>query len=138
MAKVLKLLVLVPIALVILAFAIANRQSATVSFDPFSSIEDPVATVTLPLFLVLFLTLVVGVIVGGVATWFTQGVNRRRARAARGEAERWREEARRARQTVVIPEGASPVRPAPERPHGGAILAAPASPGRSLARRDYA
>ncbi len=138
MARFLKLLVLVPIALVILAFAIANRQSATVSFDPFSSVEDPVATLTLPLFLVLFLTLVVGVIVGGVATWFTQGVNRRRARAARDEAEHWREEARRAQQTVVIPPGSAAGRPTPERPYGGPTLAAPASPGRSLARRDYA
>ena len=135
MVKFLKLIILVPVAIVILAFAIANRQSATVSFDPFASVNDPVATVTLPLFLVLFLTLLVGVIVGGVATWFTQGVNRQRARAARGEAERWRDEAQRATQTVVIPEGPAG-RPAPERPFAGPLLSGAALPGRAL--KDYA
>ena len=137
MVKVLKFIILVPVAVLILAFALANRQSATVSFDPFASVNDPVATVTLPLFLVLFLTLVVGVIVGGVATWFTQGVNRRRARAARDEAERWRDEARRAKQTVVIPEGPA-ARPAPDRPFAGALLSGPALQGRALAPKDYA
>ncbi len=135
MAKVLKFIILVPVAVVILAFALANRQGASVSFDPFASVNDTSATVTLPLFLVLFLTLVVGVIVGGVATWFTQGVNRHRARVAREEADRWRDEARRAKQTVVIPEGAAE-RPAPERPFTGPVLAGTALP--ALARKDYA
>ncbi len=137
MVKFLKVIVLVPVAVVILAFAIANRQDATVSFDPFASVNDPVATVTLPLFLVLFLTLVVGVIVGGVATWFTQGVNRHRARAAREDAERWRDEARRAKQTVVIPEGPAG-RPAPGRPFTGPLLAGSALPGRALAPSELA
>ena len=138
MVRILKLVVLVPVAVVILAFALANRQSVTVSFDPFSSVDDPIATLTLPLFLVLFLTLVVGVIVGGMATWFTQGVNRRRARAARDEAERWRAEARRAQQTVVIPEGRPADRPAPERSPVGPALSAPILSGQALGRRDYA
>ncbi len=113
--KVLKLLVLVPIAVVILAFAIANRHGVTVSFDPLSSVDASGATVTLPLFVILFLALIVGVILGGVATWLTQGHYRRRARAARDEAENWREEARRAR----------------AQPAGTAS-------GRALARTDYA
>ncbi len=139
MVKFLKLMILVPVAAVILAFAIANRQSATVSFDPFSSVDDPVATVTLPLFLVLFLTLVVGVIVGGMATWFTQGVNRRRARAARDEAERWRAEALRAQQTLMIPAGPPTGRPpVSERPFSGPVASGATLPGRSLARTDYA
>ena len=35
-AKFFKLLILVPLAVIILAFAIANRQTIGVSFDPFS------------------------------------------------------------------------------------------------------
>jgi uncharacterized integral membrane protein len=100
--KFLKLLILVPVAIVILAFAIANRQIVSVSFDPFSEPSASGSFVTAPLFILLFLALIVGVIVGGVATWFTQGANRRRARDARDEAERWREEVRRLREQPPI------------------------------------
>lgn len=105
MAKFFKLLILVPIAAVIVAFAIANRQVVSISFDPFSDPEASAAMLTAPLFLLLFLTLIVGVIVGGVATWFTQGRNRRRARLAEDAADRWRAEAERARAAppVVVP-----------------------------------
>ena len=98
MIRFLKLLVLIPIAVVVLAFAIANRTVVTVSFDPFSSADISSAIVAAPLFVILFLTLFVGVILGGVATWFTQGVNRRKARHARDEVEHWQDEVRRMRQ----------------------------------------
>ena len=97
MARFLKLLVLIPIAVVILAFSIANRSAVAVSFDPFSPPDSAAALITAPLFIVLFLTLMLGVLIGGVATWFTQGVNRRKARVARDEAERWQDEAVRLR-----------------------------------------
>ncbi len=95
--RILKLLVMLPVAVVILAFAIANRHAVTVSFDPLSGVDASGATLTLPLFIVLFVVLIVGVTVGGIATWFTQSHYRRRARLARDEADNWREEARRAR-----------------------------------------
>ena len=111
MARVLKLLLLVPIAVVIVAFAIANRQMVTISFDPFSEPDVSGAFLSAPLFLVLFLALIVGTFIGGVATWFTQGRNRRRARAAEDEAERWREEVRRVRdQQQIAPVGRDLVR----------------------------
>ena len=62
-------------------FAIANRHMIAVSFDPFGS-DAPALTVTLPLFLVILLSLMIGVLVGGVATWFSQGKWRRYARRA--------------------------------------------------------
>ena len=93
----LKLVVLVPIAILILAFAIANRQGVSVSFDPFADPVRSTAVVTAPLFILLFIALIVGTFLGGVATWFTQGVNRRRARLAQDEAEHWRDEVRRIR-----------------------------------------
>lgn len=102
MAKFFKLLILVPLAVLILLFAIANRQGVSVSFDPFSNPSVSTAVVSAPLFIILFLALVVGVIIGGVATWVTQGTNRRRARAAETEAEQWREEVRRIRNQPPI------------------------------------
>ena len=105
MAKFFKLLIFVPIAVVILAFAMANRQVVSISFDPFSEPESGAAMLTAPLYILLFLTLIVGVVVGGVATWFTQGRNRRRARLAEDAADRWRAEAERARNAppVIVP-----------------------------------
>lgn len=109
MVRFLKLLILVPLAVLILAFAIANRQTISVSFDPFSNPEVSTAVIAAPLFVLLFLTLIIGVVLGGIATWFTQGINRRRARHAKSEAEQWREEALRLRQQpqMVTPPGRS-------------------------------
>jgi len=64
-------LILVPLAIIIIAFAVANRQIVTVSFDPFSSTE-PAASVTLPLFALIILLLIIGVLIGGVAAWLRQ------------------------------------------------------------------
>jgi uncharacterized integral membrane protein len=77
--KVLTIVVAVPLAAIIIAFAVANRQSVTVSFDPFSS-ADPAYAATLPLFAVVMLVLIFGVVVGGVAAWIRQGKWRRAAR----------------------------------------------------------
>lgn len=103
--KFLKLLIILPIAAVIIAFAIANRQSISISFDPFSNPATSSAVVTAPLFLLLFLVLVIGTFLGGIAAWLAQGSHRRGARSARDEAERWREEARRLREQppIVVP-----------------------------------
>lgn len=103
MIKFLKLLVLLPIGAAILAFSIANRMIVTISFDPFSPLDSSSAFVKLPLFAVLFITLILGVIVGGTATWFSQGRYRRRARDARDEAGQWQEEAERLRERMPAP-----------------------------------
>src|SRR5437762_185729 len=60
----LKSLILVPIGVVLILFAVANRQWTAVSLDPFSP-ESPALAIHLPLFLAILLALMVGVIVGG-------------------------------------------------------------------------
>jgi uncharacterized integral membrane protein len=82
--KVIAAIVLVPLAIVILGFAVANRQTVIVSFDPFDA-SQPAYSVPLPLFLLIFVMLIIGVIVGGIASWLRQG--RWRAAARRAEAE---------------------------------------------------
>jgi len=77
--KIATAIVVVPLAAVIVAFAVANRQTVTVSFDPFSS-TSPAYAATLPLFAVIFVVLILGVVVGGVAAWIRQGKWRRAAR----------------------------------------------------------
>jgi len=72
-------IIIIPVAAVMVAFAVANRQTVTVSFDPLSAIA-PAYAATLPLFILLFAALILGVMVGGFAAWLGQGKWRRRAR----------------------------------------------------------
>ncbi len=90
MARLLKLLILLPIAVLALAFAIANRAMTVISLDPFSPAETASTRIAAPLFVILLLTLIVGVLLGSFATWLAQGRNRHSARAARHEAARLR------------------------------------------------
>jgi uncharacterized integral membrane protein len=77
-------IVIIPIAAVIIAFAVANRQTVTVSFDPFSA-ANPAYAATLPLFAVIFAVLILGVIIGGIAAWIGQHKWRHAARRLDGE-----------------------------------------------------
>ncbi len=81
--------VLVPLAVIIIAFAMANRQSITISFDPFGGAE-PAASVTLPLFAIILLLLIVGVLIGGLASWLRQGKWRETARRFERELQQLR------------------------------------------------
>jgi len=77
-------LVVVPLAVAIIAFAVANRQIVTVSLDPFSA-EQPAASLTLPLFVLIIVLVIVGVLVGGTAAWLGQGKWRRISRRLQRE-----------------------------------------------------
>jgi len=83
--KIVAALILVPLAIVLIAFAVANRQAVTLSFDPFSA-NAPAAALSLPLFVVVMVTLIVGVIVGGTAVRLGHGKWRRLARRMEREA----------------------------------------------------
>jgi uncharacterized integral membrane protein len=72
-------IVLVPLAVIIIAFAVANRETVRVSFDPLSG-HDPAATVSLPLFALVIVLLIIGVLIGGAASWWRQGKWRDAAR----------------------------------------------------------
>ncbi len=81
-----RLLVVLPMALVILLFAVANRHLVLVSFDPFPGNDIQGPQITAPLFLLLFLAGAIGVLAGGVTVWFRQGRFRKQAREAKAEA----------------------------------------------------
>ena len=106
-------LVFIPVAVVVLLFAVANRQMVTLSLDPFSR-NPPAMAVDAPLFLILFAVLAIGVLVGGFSAWLGQGRNRKAARLARAEADRYRTEAEALRsQLAGTPATAPPSLPAP-------------------------
>jgi uncharacterized integral membrane protein len=85
MRKFLTALVLLPLGLIFVVFAVANRHFVTVSFDPFNS-SDPSVAVSLPLFVVIILVAIAGVVAGGCATWFQQRHWRRVARQHEADA----------------------------------------------------
>jgi uncharacterized integral membrane protein len=108
--KIVAAIILVPLAVLIVAFAMANRQIVTVSFDPFSA-QSPAAAVTLPLFALILGVLIIGVVIGGAASWFRQGKWRRTARWLEREAATLRAELaahRHKAQSTTIPEQISP------------------------------
>jgi uncharacterized integral membrane protein len=85
MRKFFTALVLIPLGLIFVVFAVANRHMVTVSFDPFNS-SDPAIGVTMPLFVVIIAVAIAGVVAGGSATWFRQRRWRRAARQHEADA----------------------------------------------------
>ena len=79
MRKFLNAVILIPLGLIFIVFAVANRHLVTVSFDPFNS-SDPSLGFTLPLFVVIVAVAMLGVVAGGAATWLRQRHWRRAAR----------------------------------------------------------
>jgi uncharacterized integral membrane protein len=118
-------LITIPIALLVIAFAIANRHRVQLSFDPFSA-EAPALAITLPLWAIAFGAFVGGVIVGGVTAWITRLSQHLRRNWVRRAATRAEKAAARAHaQDPLADLPAITPRPAPQLP----------APRRSLLRR---
>ena len=101
MRKFFTALVVIPLGLIFIVFAVANRHLVTVSFDPFNSV-DPSVAVTLPLFVVIIAVAILGVAAGGMATWFRQRRWRRAARQHEADARRARAETADLRAASVV------------------------------------
>jgi uncharacterized integral membrane protein len=89
--RLLNWLILLPLAVVLILFAVANRVFVTVSFDPFAG-GEPALALSVPLFIVVFAGLIVGVVVGALASFARHWRLWRAARRAEGEAARLRAE----------------------------------------------
>lgn len=85
-------LVAVPVALLVIAFSVANRHLVIFSYDPLGG-ADPALQVRLPLFLLLLAALLLGILAGGLAAWWRQGKWRRTARESAHLAARRQREA---------------------------------------------
>jgi uncharacterized integral membrane protein len=85
MRKFFTALIVIPLALIFVVFAVANRHFVTVSFDPFNSV-NPALSVSLPLFVLIIAIAILGVVAGGLATWFGQRRWRRAARQHEADA----------------------------------------------------
>ena len=94
-SRFLLIVVFVPLAIVLIALAVANRGLAAFTLDPFNP-GNPALTVQLPLFVLLFAVLAIGMLVGSAATWLKQGRYRKLARQRSQEAQILRDSAQRA------------------------------------------
>jgi uncharacterized integral membrane protein len=83
--KIVTVLIVVPVGILLVVFMVANRHAVTVSFDPLGS-GAPLLSATLPLFIVILVCLLMGVIAGGLAAWFNQGKWRKTARRLDADA----------------------------------------------------
>src|ERR1700737_1565050 len=91
MRKFFTALVVIPLGLIFIVFAVANRHWVAVSFDPFNP-PDPPIKLSLPLFVLIIVVAILGVIAGGSATWFRQRRWRRAARQHEADARQARAE----------------------------------------------
>jgi hypothetical protein len=84
--------IVVPLGVVLIALAVVNRKPVQLVLDPFGAL-NPTIAIQAPLFLLLLGTFAFGLIVGGIATWFSQGKWRRMAREETRQARDWRRQA---------------------------------------------
>jgi len=90
--KLIFLFVALPVAIFLIVLSVANRHEVTLGLDPFNS-ATPVFSVTLPFFVYLFGACLLGMIIGSMATWYTQGKYRKSAKARQSDALKWQHEA---------------------------------------------
>ena len=93
MFRFLRIVILILLAVILLGFAFANRHDVIVSFDPFAGIDNAAFSIAAPLFAVVIVAAMLGVVAGALATWVSQGRHRRASRQSRAEAEKWRAQA---------------------------------------------
>ena len=92
MKRLFKYLFLVPVALVVLALAVANRHSVTIFLDPFAGPTPEGTQIVAPLYIIMLLAAMAGIILGSVTTWLEQAKYRRAARRAKTEGNSLRAE----------------------------------------------
>lgn len=73
-----------PLTIVIIAFAVANRGIVTVSFDPLSR-QDPGIFIAMPLWVLFFAGILLGLVVGWFSAWFGQSKWRKASRKAQSD-----------------------------------------------------
>lgn len=95
--KLINILILAPLAIILIVLSVANRETVTLALNPFRP-GDSLLSVSAPMFVFLFGALILGMIVGSLATWFKQGKHRKKARREAKEAVKWQTEADRQRE----------------------------------------
>lgn len=80
--KLLRWIVLPPVVILAMAIAVANRRPVLFSLDPFDT-ASPALGLEVPLFLVILVSVLAGILFGGLGAWAQA---RRKAAKSRGTA----------------------------------------------------
>jgi len=107
----------VPLTVVVIAFAVANREFVPIDLWPLE------VALELPVFVLVLGSMLAGFLIGALVMWLSAGTQRRRARAVRGQLGKLEREARRQQDTqdrAVVRSGLPAPVPiaAPPRPPG--------------------
>lgn len=89
--KIIFVLFLIPLAIILIALTVANRSLVPLSLDVFNP-GNPALTVQAPLFVWLFGAVMIGIVVGGIGSWFAQGRHRKEKQKFKKEAQKLRYE----------------------------------------------
>jgi uncharacterized integral membrane protein len=101
MKSILRVIIFVPLALVILFFSMANRGSVRIGLDPFAPNDGSGLSFEAPIFLVVLVSIAIGVLAGGISSWLGHLSVRRAAKVARAEARKTRVEIEKLRQQAL-------------------------------------
>ena len=101
MRTVFRIIFFVPLALIILFFAMANRMPVQIGLDPFLAPGETGPSFEAPLFLVVLASMALGVLAGGASTWVSHLPVRRAAKVARAEVKKTKVEIDKLRQQAL-------------------------------------
>jgi uncharacterized integral membrane protein len=83
--RLIAIFITIPLAIILIALAVANRGSVPLRFDIFNP-QNPALTVNAPMFIWLLAAVAVGVLAGGIGAWIAQGKHRKMERRYKKEA----------------------------------------------------
>lgn len=104
MVRFLRQLLLLIIGIAVIALAVANRHSVRFVLDPLSA-QDAALSLEAPLFLLLFVAIFVGLVLGALGTWMGQSKWRHLARMRTKETHELRREQERLSRRLQSIEG---------------------------------
>lgn len=81
MNRIVAVLIVVPLAIILIALAVANRAPVALTFDPFNP-GNPALTIQAPLFIIVIFMVAIGMLIGSLVTWLKQSHYRKKAREA--------------------------------------------------------
>ncbi|WP_174803721.1 lipopolysaccharide assembly protein LapA domain-containing protein [Martelella limonii] len=90
--KLINILILVPIGVVLIVLCVVNRAPVSMALNPFDT-GDKVLSVSAPFFVFILIAFILGIVLGSLATWFSQHKYRKSAKVKKREAAKWRAEA---------------------------------------------
>ena len=91
MRKLVAALIIVPLGVLLVALSVVNRKPVTLGLNPFDAGSG--FAIEAPFFLFLLGAFALGLLIGGLATWLSQGKWRKTARVEAHEASTWRRQA---------------------------------------------